>query len=80
MRDVPFRSLLGPFLYLSVIIFNLVITLSIGERLMAVTGLFTMMLPIAMVVTGVVNRANRYGREELAGHLGDYPWSPVGKG
>ena len=80
VRTVALRSLLGPFLYLSVIIFNLVITVAIGEELMAVTGFFIMTLPLAIIVTGVMSRANRYSREELAGHVGDYPWSPVGKG
>jgi putative membrane protein len=80
VRALPFRSLLGPILYLSVIVFNLTVTLLIGERLMALTGAFTFTLPLAIAAVGIVHRANRYRREELAGHLRDYPWSPAGEG
>ncbi len=80
VRNVPFRSLLGPALYLSVLVFNLAVTVFIGEKLMAATGVFIFTLPIAIVAIGIIRRANRYGREELAEHLRDYPWSPAGKG
>lgn len=80
VTNVPFRSLFGPILYLSVLAFNLTITLLIGERLMATTGLFIFTLPVAIVVVGILRRANRYGREELAEHLRDYPWAPTGRG
>lgn len=80
VANVPFRSLLGPTLYLSVIAFNIIVTLLIGERLMAATGIFIFTLPVAIVAVSVIRRTNRYSREELAGHLRDYPWSPAGKG
>ena len=76
--NVPFRALLGPVLYLSVIAFNLIITLLIGERLLALSGLFIFILPVAIVMVGIVRRANRCTREELAEHLRDYPWSTAG--
>ncbi len=79
VRSFPFRSLLGPFLYLSVLTFNLAITFLIGERLLATTGIFIFALPIAIVIVGIVRRANRYSREELAEHLRDYPWSQAGR-
>lgn len=72
---MPFRSLLGPLLYLSVIIFNLSMTLLIGERQLAVTGIFTYVLPVAIVVTLAIRRANRFSKEELAEHLRDFPYS-----
>jgi putative membrane protein len=75
--DLPFRSLLGPALYLSVIVFNLVITFVIGERLMFVTGLFIVIPPIAIVSTLLLRRTNRFTRDELAEHLRDFPWSPA---
>jgi len=76
--NIPFRSLLGAVLYVSVIIFNLTITWLIGERLMLVTGVFMYTLPAAIAGTLVVRRANRYGRDELSEHLRDFPWSPAG--
>jgi uncharacterized membrane protein len=77
MNRIPFRSLFGPALYLSVLIFNLTITYMIGEKLLALTGVFIFTLPIAIVVVLLIRRANSYTREELAEHLQDYPYSPV---
>jgi uncharacterized membrane protein len=71
----PLRALLGPLLYLSVIIFNISITLIIGEKLMATTGIFIFTLPVAIVAVLVLRRANRYTRDEMAEHIRDYPWS-----
>jgi uncharacterized membrane protein len=76
--NLPFRSLFGPILYLSVIIFNITITLLIGERLMALSGIFIFTLPLAIVLVLVRRRTNRYARDELAEHLRDYPWSKAG--
>jgi uncharacterized membrane protein len=73
----PFRSLYAPFLYLCVVAFNLSVTLYIGEKLMALTGLFIFILPVAMTVVQIANRVNRYRKDELAAHLVDYPWSPA---
>jgi len=73
----PFQALLGPMLYLSVIIFNITVTLLIGEKLLATTGIFIFTLPLAIVTVLVIRRANRYTRDELAEHLRDYPWSPA---
>lgn len=76
---MPFRSLLGPILYLSVLLFIWTVTLSIGERLMALTGIFIFTLPIVLVTVLALVRVNRYREEELREHLKDYPWSPLGR-
>ncbi len=73
--NLPFRSLLGPVLYLSVIAFNLTITGLIGERLMLVTGIFIFTLPLSIIAVLIIHRGNRYSRDELAEHLRDFPWS-----
>ena len=78
VRQLPFRTLIGPILYLSVLVFNLSMTLLIGETQLATTGIFTFTLPIAIVVVLLVHRVNRYREEELAEHLRDCPWSPAG--
>lgn len=77
VADIPLRYLLGPILYLSVLIFNISITLLIGEHLMAMTGIFIFTLPLVISAVLLLRRANRYSREELAEHLQDYPYSPV---
>lgn len=74
---LPFRSLLGPLLYLSVLIFNWAVTFWIGEPLMALTGIFIFTLPIVLVTVLALVRVNRYRQEELQEHLRDYPWSPL---
>jgi putative membrane protein len=71
----PFKALLGPVLFLSVIVFNISIAIMIGEELMAVTGIFIFTLPAAIIITQVIRRANRYTRDEMAEHLRNYPWS-----
>lgn len=78
IANLPFRSLLGPVLYLSVLVFNLAITIMIGENLMAITGIFMFTLPIVIVTVLLVRRANRYSSEELAEHLTDYPYLAFG--
>ncbi|MBT1077279.1 carotenoid biosynthesis protein [Geobacter grbiciae] len=78
--NIPFRSLFGPILFLSVIVFNISVALLIGERLMAVTGIFIFTLPIAIISISIIRRTNRYDREELESHLKDYPWLPAVKG
>lgn len=74
---LPFRSLLGPILYLSVLIFIWTVTFWIGEPLMALTGIFIFILPILLVTVLALVRVNRYRQEELQEHLKDYPWSSL---
>lgn len=76
---MPFRSLLGPILYLSVLLFNWGVTLWIGEKLLALCGILIFTLPIVLVVVLALQRVNRYREEELREHLKDYPWSPLGR-
>lgn len=69
----PFAPLLGPLLYLSVIAFNLAIAIYIGERQIAVTGLFITILPLTMVTILARQRLGRCSAEELGAHLADFP-------
>ncbi len=80
VANLPFRSLLGPVLYLSVLVFNLAVTIHIGENLLALTGILIFTLPVVIVTVLLARRANRYSREELAEHVRDYPYSPAGGG
>jgi len=65
-------------MYLSIIIFNSAIAFHINEVTIAITGLFIMILPTVMVMMLALQRINRYGKDELADHLRDFPWSPAG--
>ena len=73
----PYRCLYAPFLYLCVIAFNLCVTIYIGEGLMALTGIFIVTLPLVMGVVLLLNKVNRYHKDELAAHLTEFPWSPA---
>ena len=75
--SLPFRSLFGPALYVSVLAFNLTVAMLIGEWTVAMTGLFIVFLPLVMIATLTVRRLNRYTQDELAAHLQDYPYSPA---
>jgi putative membrane protein len=75
---IPFHSLLGPLLYLSVLIFNIAMTLIIGERFMALCGVLMYAIPITLVVVLALRRVNGFTKEQLGEHLRDYPWSPAG--
>ncbi|MBV5341669.1 MAG: carotenoid biosynthesis protein [Deltaproteobacteria bacterium] len=76
--NLPFRSLLGPLLYLSVLIFNIAMALVIGEQFMALCAVLMFTLPILIVVVLALRRVNSYTKEQLGEHLRDYPWSPAG--
>ncbi|BBA70395.1 carotenoid biosynthesis protein [Geobacter sulfurreducens] len=77
VANPPLRSLYGPILYLSVLVFNLAVTLWLGEHLMALTGILIYILAGSIAIVTIVRRTNRYRKEELAEHLRDYPWSAV---
>lgn len=77
--NIPFHSLFGPLLYLSVLLFNIGMALVIGERLMALCGLLMYALPIIMAVILALKRVNRFTKEQLGEHLRDYPWSSAGR-
>jgi len=76
--NLPFRSLLGPVLYLSVLAFNITTTYLIGEQLLALTGIFIYTLPVLIVTILALRRVNRYSKDEYGEHIRDYPWSPSG--
>lgn len=75
--NLPLRSLIGPVLYLSVIIFNLAVTFWIGEPFMALCGILIYSLPVLIVIILAIRRVNRYTKEELGTNISDYPWSPA---
>ncbi|HEY5523549.1 MAG TPA: carotenoid biosynthesis protein, partial [Desulfuromonadaceae bacterium] len=77
--NLPFHSLLGPLLYLSVLIFNIAMTLVIGERFMALCSALMYVLPLVMVVVLALRRANSFTKEQQGEHLRDYPWSAAGR-
>jgi len=78
--NLPFRCLIGPLLYLSVLVFQITMAILIGEHLMAFCAILIHTLPLLIVVILAIRRVNRYTGDELAEHLRDYPWSPAAQG
>ena len=74
----PGSSLVPLGLYVSVIIFNIAIAVSINEITIALAGLFSVLLPATILFLLAIKRINRHTRDELAEHLTDFPWSAAG--
>jgi len=74
----PGISALPVLLYVSIIIFNIVIAFQIKEMTIAITALIIIILPAVMVLLLSAGRINRHSRDELADHLRDFPWSKAG--
>ncbi len=73
-QHFPWRYLIGPGLYFSVLVFNLFMTFFIGEYTMGWVGIFIVLLPAVLVATIVkIKLAPRDPREEWAAHLEDFP-------
>jgi putative membrane protein len=73
-QRAPWRLLVGPALYAGVLIFNLLITFFIGERLLGIVGLFTVLLPSVIVAAVMkLKLSMRDPQEEWAAHLRDFP-------
>jgi putative membrane protein len=77
VQSFPCSQLLGVVLYLSVIVFNLVIALLIGEMTIVISGFFIIFLPVVLVFILALRRMNNYKKEELGDHIRDFPWSPA---
>jgi putative membrane protein len=77
VRHVPFGGLLEPLVYLGIVIFNLVITLWIGEPLLALLGAMLYAPVVVLFLTHPLNPMRRAGAAEVAQHRQDYPASPV---
>ena len=54
-RDVPYQALLGPGLYLGVLIFNLAVTFYIGEFLMGLSGTLIFLIILALLLYKIKN-------------------------
>lgn len=73
-RRYPWRFLIGPGLYLGVLLFNLSVTFYIGEHLMAWAGVFIVALPVVLgFVMLKIKLAGKDAEEEWAAHLADFP-------
>jgi putative membrane protein len=77
VRHVPYAGLLEPALYLGIVVFNLAITLWIGERLLALLGALLYAPVVVLFLAHPLNPMRRAGSAELARHRRDFPASPL---
>ena len=77
VRHVRYGGLLEPALYLSIVVFNLVLTLWIGEPLLALVGALLYAPVIVLFLAHPLNPMRRAGSAELARHRQDFPASPL---
>jgi uncharacterized membrane protein len=75
---LPFRGLLGPLLYLSVLLFNLGVAIWIGEYFIALTGTLMCLLLIMMTVILAMSRVKSSSKDKYGEQDRDYSWSAIG--
>ncbi|HYA32106.1 MAG TPA: carotenoid biosynthesis protein [Thermodesulfovibrionales bacterium] len=70
----PWRYLIGPGLYLSVLVFNLSMTFAIGDYHLGWTGIFIVLLPLFLIcsLTRLKRSPQEHG-EALKAHRADFP-------
>lgn len=74
----PWRYLIGPALYYSVLLFNLYMTFLIGEYTMAGTGIFIVVCLTTVLLYSKVRLSSRSDTETaLSAHLNDFPLAEI---
>ncbi|MHC1743527.1 MAG: carotenoid biosynthesis protein [Syntrophobacteraceae bacterium] len=75
--SIPWIGLLGPALYLGIVVFNLAITFWIGEHLLGVTGCLILAVPTLLGALFSHYKHLHATRGELEAHLNDFADSPA---
>ncbi len=77
-HNFKWRYLVGPGLYLGIIIFNLSVTFYIGEYNIGWVGIFIMLLPLTLVYAASKMKLSRGDqRKEIEDHLRDFPEAEI---
>jgi putative membrane protein len=77
VRYIPYAGALEPLLYLGILAFNLVLTFAIGEPLLGTIGIVIFVPIVALGLSHPLNRQRHATAADVAGHLRDYPASPL---
>jgi putative membrane protein len=75
----PYRFLVGPVLYVGILVFNLSVTFFIGEHMLGWAGIFIVLLPLCLIYTIVRGKVSQKSVEtEVAEHHRDFPHAMTG--
>jgi putative membrane protein len=77
VRHLPFAGLIEPLLYLSVLLFNVILTFVIGENLLGIIAVM-IYLPVGVLfAANFIDPRRRADATQLATHRYDFPHSPI---
>jgi uncharacterized membrane protein len=75
----PWRHLIGPVLYVGVLVFNLSMTFFIKEYMLGWVGIFIFLLPAFLIYALIKSRPSSEGADKaLSAHLNDFPQAVIG--
>jgi putative membrane protein len=74
---LPWIALLGPALYVGIMLFNMSVTFWIGELLLGVTGCLILAVPVLMGALFSHYKHLHLARRDVEAHLTDFPDSPA---
>jgi putative membrane protein len=77
VRHVPYGGLLEPLIYLGIVVFNLTLTLWIGENLLALLGAMIYAPVVVLFATHLLNPMRYATVADVERHRHDYAASPV---
>lgn len=77
VRHVPWGGLAEPVVYLGIVVFNLAITVWIGEYFLALVGAMLYAPVVVLFLTHPLNPMRRASSAEVARHRQDFPASAV---
>ena len=75
LHQIPGMALLGPILYVSVLVFNLVITFWIGETLLGSVGCLILFFPCLLALFFTLYKQAHVTPEQFRSHMVEFPFS-----
>lgn len=73
-HGIPGVKLLGPILYVSVIVFNLIVTFRIGEMLLGITGCLIIFHPALLALFFSIYKQKHLTQDMILRHLEEFPF------
>jgi len=73
LRQVPWISMLGPILYIAILVFNLVVTFKIGEFLLGLVGCLAVIYPIILSLLFTIYKRTHLTQNLIERHIDEFP-------